>query len=598
VLLIITMSAARLFGQTPDTVLTFKANGYRQTSATGQQIYEPGYAVEVTFPTAPTTTTKVQLVGMGVTLNIPRVTLDTFYLQQDFADEATLNRVLPDGDYTLVASGGGTTSRTAVTITMGSSGKPPLITNFDALQSWDGSPFRITWQPIAGATADDHLVVTVSRADGTTAYESPTLTEPNTLDGTATATAQISITATPGESLSGVLEYMVFNPTLANNGNTIVVAGHGFFLEFPIARQPLIKPVINRQPRVQTVAAGTTVAFSVGATGTDATYQWRLNGSPISGATSANYIVTSASATTAGFYTVDVANGAGSVTSVPATLTLATTASTAQITNLAIRSQAGTADRTLIVGFSTAGSSTVQKPILMRGAGPALTPFGVTGAMSDPKITLFSSTGVKLDENDNWGGATQLKTIAAQVGAFGFADTSNDAALYRSLDTGGYSLQVTGANNSANGVAIAEIYDASPAATSATARLINVSARTQVGTNGDVLIAGFVIGGTGAKTLLIRAVGPTLGQFGVSGTLLDPQLTVFTGAGDKIDENDNWGGSSALSSIFSRVGAFGLSSTTKDSAVVVTLNPGAYTAQVSGVGNTTGIALVEVYEVP
>lgn len=97
--------------------------------------------------------------------------------------------------------------------------------------------------------------------------------------------------------------------------------------------------------------------------------------------------------------------------------------------------------------------------------------------------------------------------------------------------------------------------------------------------------------------MLIRAVGPTLAIFGVPGTLLDPKLDVFSG-NTLVQANDNWGGSSAISSIFNSVGAFALSTASRDAAIVVTLPPGNYTAQVSGGGGTTGVALVEVYEVP
>ena len=139
----------------------------------------------------------------------------------------------------------------------------------------------------------------------------------------------------------------------------------------------------------------------------------------------------------------------------------------------------------------------------------------------------------------------------------------------------------------------------------ATPRLINVSARTQVGTGGDVLIAGFVVGGTGSKTVLIRAIGPTLGLFGVPGVLADPRLELYAAGGTTpISTNNDWGtaaNAAAVRTIFTQVGAFQLALESKDAALLVTLPPGSYTAQVSGVGTgpaATGAALVEVYEVP
>jgi hypothetical protein len=163
---------------------------------------------------------------------------------------------------------------------------------------------------------------------------------------------------------------------------------------------------------------------------------------------------------------------------------------------------------------------------------------------------------------------------------------------------GSYSVQITGRNNT-TGLALAEIYDTSAGTpTASTPRLVNVSARTQVGTGGDVLIAGFTIGGTTAKTVLIRATGPALAAFGVTGTLPDPQLELFSGA-TVIRSNNNWGGDMQLANVGGSVGAFAVSDpNSRDAMLLVTLPPGSYTAQVSGVNNSTGVALVELYEVP
>jgi hypothetical protein len=145
-------------------------------------------------------------------------------------------------------------------------------------------------------------------------------------------------------------------------------------------------------------------------------------------------------------------------------------------------------------------------------------------------------------------------------------------------------------------VGIVEVYDADGSASS----LVNLSCRARVGTGADVLIAGFVISGSESKRVLIRGVGPTLSTLGVPGTLADPQLHVIRqgapAATATVASNDNW--DAALASTFSGIGAFGLTAGSRDAALVVTLPPGSYTAQVSGVGNTTGVAIVEVYELP
>lgn len=134
--------------------------------------------------------------------------------------------------------------------------------------------------------------------------------------------------------------------------------------------------------------------------------------------------------------------------------------------------------------------------------------------------------------------------------------------------------------------------------------MVNVSTRGLVGTNQNVLIAGFVISGNAPKNVLIRAVGPTLSTLGVTGVLADPILTLqrtIGGASTVVRENDNWsvGNDPALITAASSLsGAFALPANSKDSAMLVTLPPGTYTAIVSGSGGTTGVALVEVYEVP
>ncbi|MEO6244071.1 MAG: NHL repeat-containing protein [Opitutaceae bacterium] len=279
---------------------------------------------------------------------------------------------------------------------------------------------------------------------------------------------------------------------------------------------------------------------------------------------------------------------------------IADPATFSHISNLAIRSRAGAADKTLIVGFQIGGlGSSGAKPILLRAVGPTLAQFGVTGTLADPSLQLYSGA-TKIDQNDNWDGNSQIAALSAQVGAFALAgNTSKDAALFRpNFSAGSSSVWVVGGVGD-TGIALAEVYDATPdnAFMATTPRLTNVSARSEVGTGNDMLFAGFTIAGTGFKTVLIRAVGPSLDIFGVTGTLANPRLDLFSGA-TKIFDNDDWGGDERMTSAFASVGAFALPAASRDAALLVTLAPGSYTVQVSGVGNTTGVALVEVYEVP
>jgi hypothetical protein len=265
----------------------------------------------------------------------------------------------------------------------------------------------------------------------------------------------------------------------------------------------------------------------------------------------------------------------------------------ARLINLSARAVSAPGANSLIGGFVISGTS---KTVLLRGVGPTLTQFGVTGAVTDPQLVLDSGS-TQIQAVGAWGGSPTLSTAFSKVGAFALPAASKDDALLTSLAGGSYTAQVV-STSGATGIALAEIYDADPNNLNSASRLVNLSARSAVGTGTNVLIAGFVVGGTGTEQVLIRAIGPTLSSFGVSGTLASPQLTLTTANGTMIASNTGWNGTAALTSAFSQVGAFPLSSTSKDSAILVTLGPGSYTAVVSGANGTTGVALVEVYEVP
>jgi hypothetical protein len=176
--------------------------------------------------------------------------------------------------------------------------------------------------------------------------------------------------------------------------------------------------------------------------------------------------------------------------------------------------------------------------------------------------------------------------------------SSNDAALLESLAAGPYTAQISGQTGD-TGVALAEVYDATPPGTYTltTPRLVNISARVRVGTGGGILIAGFVIGGSTSRTVLIRASGPALSPFGVTGVLADPELLLYAGS-TLVGTNAGWGGRTEITQAAASVGAFSWSDpNSEDSAILATLPPGTYTAQVEGASGDTGIALVEVYEV-
>jgi hypothetical protein len=269
-----------------------------------------------------------------------------------------------------------------------------------------------------------------------------------------------------------------------------------------------------------------------------------------------------------------------------------------RLANVATRGLTGPGLRVLTAGFVITG--TASKEVLIRAVGPGLASFGVPGLLANPKLRLFRGNDPWL-ENDDWGlggFATQISEAAGRVGAFPLPTGSADAAIVARLDPGQYSAQIT-ADGDVSGVALIEVYDAAPA-TASGSKLINVSTRGEVGRGGDVLIVGVVVGGTAPKKLLIRGVGPALAAFGLPGALADPKLELYQGR-TLLRQNDNWSDSadsSAIAAAAAAVGGFVLPSGSKDAALLLYLAPGSYTAQVSGVNATTGIALVEAYEVP
>ncbi len=387
--------------------------------------------------------------------------------------------------------------------------------------------------------------------------------------------------------------------SISNAGTTFSASFAPYSATVLALSPPVASPVSPTQPTSQTVAAGGSVVFSFPATGAPApTFQWYLNGAAIPSATGATLVITNVSAANAGSYTCTAINPSGSKTSDPATLAVVSTSNPGRLVNLSTRAQVGTGGNILIAGFVIGGSGTSgSESILARASGPALATFSVPGALADPQLQLYSGSTV-LQTNDGWAGSAAISSAAAAVGAFAWTTpSSHDSAIDTTLAASGYTLQVAGQSGD-TGVALAEVYDTTPPAsyTPATPRLINLSARVQVGTGGNILIAGFAIGGSTAKTVLVRASGPALTQFSVPGVLPDPKLQIYSGS-NVVASNTGWGGDTQIAATASSVGAFSWSPSGNDSALLITLPPGAYTAQVSGASGDTGVALVEVYDV-
>lgn len=267
-----------------------------------------------------------------------------------------------------------------------------------------------------------------------------------------------------------------------------------------------------------------------------------------------------------------------------------------RLINLSVRTFSGTDADTLIVGFVVGGSG--GRSLLIRGVGPTLAGFGVSGVLANPRITALAGD-VVLATNDDWGTSANAGTIsstAAGVGAFPLPVGSLDATLLSSFSAGGYTVQVAGAGG-ATGVVLVEAYDAGG---SASAQLVNVSARSAVGASSDgVLIAGFVVDQS-TRAILVRGIGPALAGFGVEGAMANPRLKVFQHE-KVVAENDDWSAAAdaaGIASTAARVGAFELPEGSEDAALLLTLPPNGYTVQLSSVDGASGVALIEVYAVP
>jgi hypothetical protein len=500
--------------------------------------------------------------------------------------------------------------------------------SFPSIKSSDSAAYSVLVSNRAGAIVSNNAVVTVNLIPAFTIQPVSQAVVPN-----APVTLSVGVAGVPGPTLQwrkdgsplpgATAAVLLLNSfSAADEGIYSVVATNAAGSVISHNAYVVIgaSPRIMKQPSPQTVGTNSDATFTVVAVGTPLpTFQWKKNGVNIPGANTENLVLKSVAKTDEGTYTVEARNDVGWVLSSGAALNVNASSgqttpnpggggsgtgtpdtagagdnTSSRIVNLSVRSQAGTGTNALIVGLvvSTGGS----KSLLLRGIGPTLGNFGVQGFLADPTLSVFSGSALRA-VNDDWNSnenASQIVGLGERLGAFNLPGATSDSALIATLEGGAYTVQVSG-KQATSGIALVEVYDA--AATSSS-RLINLSVRTHVGVGDDAPNIGFVISGTTPKRVLLRAVGPALEAFGVTGVLADPKIEIFRGA-TRIHANDNWGGANELASTFAQVGAFAIQSPgSRDAALVVTLDPGAYTAVVSGVGGTTGVALVEVYDLP
>ena len=463
------------------------------------------------------------------------------------------------------ATNTGGTGTATLTITIAPAGIAPVITSPLTAVGTVGTPF-VTY-----------LIAATGLPTSYGATGLPVGLAVNSLTG--------AINGTPTTAGTSVVMLSATNSTGTGNATlTITVASAAIA---PIITSPITASGTVGTPFVTYLIAATGLPTSYGATGLPAgltvnSLTGAINGTPTTAGTS----VVSLKAT----------NTTGTST---ATLTIVIApAASSRIVNFSARALSGPGDQTLILGFVVAGD---DKDLLVRGIGPGLVQFSVNNELADPMLTLYGPSGM-IASNDDWqttgpgqANAALVAATAARVGAFALANGSKDSALLAKFNNGAHTSTML-RPASTTGVALTEIYDTD---VTTGPRLINVSARMNVTAGEGVLIAGFAIAGNVPKTVLVRGVGPTLSAFGVASVLADPTIAVYSGR-TQVATNDNWGtGTSTaaqLSSAAARVGAFALTAGSKDAVLLLTLQPGTYTVQVTGVGNTAGVALVEVYD--
>ncbi len=259
--------------------------------------------------------------------------------------------------------------------------------------------------------------------------------------------------------------------------------------------------------------------------------------------------------------------------------------------NFSTRLPVGTDDNVLIEGFIVQGPSGSTKKIIVRAIGPSLAPFGITDALANPTLEIRDANNATIASNDNWR-TTQIGGIitsdqAQEIASSGATPTNDfESAIIANLAPGSYTAVVAGSGRTV-GTGVVDAYDLSAASP---ARLANVATRGVIAPGDKLMIAGFIIQ-NGPVRAVVRAVGPSLTAFGINNALPDTTLQIKTSDGTTVIENDDW-----QTNQKAELENTGLQpSHPLEAAVVVTLQPGQYTAQVRGKPETTGIGVVQVY---
>ena len=250
--------------------------------------------------------------------------------------------------------------------------------------------------------------------------------------------------------------------------------------------------------------------------------------------------------------------------------------SVSRLLNVSTRGKVFSGENVMIGGFFLAGDQ--QKKVLIRAIGPSLEQSGLKGVLADPVMHLYDSSGAMVASNDGWNSNADIALPPSN---------QRDAAMATALDPGSYTIVVSGASNEP-GLALFELYDLDQA----NGRIVQLSTRGRVETGDDILIGGFIIGGAERTTIVVRAIGPSLTGSGVNEALADPELSLYDATGSLVFTNNDWRTHQEQQLIDSSLPP----TDEKESAIIATLPPGSYSAVLRGANDSTGVGLIEIYD--
>ncbi|HEY3663940.1 MAG TPA: hypothetical protein VGL24_12380 [Chthoniobacterales bacterium] len=431
----------------------------------------------------------------------------------------------------------------------------------------DGSP---SYTPPANFS--DNTLVADTIVEGGLIHLNGTTTVMPSEGDTATITVSGSYTAAAGEKFSIAYKFAADN----NTGSPITYMLDGTVSGVPI---PTLTGTIDPGLHVYSGTAEQPVPFPFPSTGNFSGVLTLTFGS------ASPTPVAAPSAAAPGTLNLTVQQIDFKLDALPATIQ-----QPSQSQNISTRANVGTGDDVLIGGIIITGTDTKQ--VVLRGIGPSLGVSNVTGLLADPVLELYDASGALVATNDNWmDNSSDDQTILTDNN---LAPTDPaESALVANLDPGAYTAIVRGVDDS-TGVALVEAYDLDNGTTDS--KLANISTRGHVETGDNVMIGGFILGGGGGglAQVIVRGIGPSLADSGVTDVLADPTITLNDADGNIVAENDNWMDDPNMQAVSDA----GLApSDPNESAIYEVLPAGAYTVILSGVGDTSGIGLVESYDI-